>query len=148
VDGLLDYAATEGPFDGVMGFSEGGRVAAMMMIREVQHSAVKFKCGIFFCALTPVDLAMVLQKDGSIRLLNQVTDGVLINLPTAHIWSKAGEMHPGMGEDMVGLCQKEIREEVIHDLGHTVPVSRGNKWLKESIRAIERTIERAKELES
>lgn len=146
VEDLVDFAVTEGPFDGVIGFSEGGRVAAMMMIREAQHATATLKCGIFFCALSPIDLAAVLQKNGRIRLLNRAFDGILVNVPTAHIWSKSGDIYPGMGQDLVGLCQAGLREEVIHDLGHSVPGARGSNGLKETIRAIERTIERAKEL--
>lgn len=148
VDGLLGFVAQEGPFDGVIGFSEGGRVGAMMMIREAQQpsSSSTLKCGIFFCALNPKDLEAVLQKDSTIRDLDHATDGILIKLPTAHIWSRAGGIHSGMGEDLIGLCQKGMREEVLHNLGHTVPGVRSSGSLKETIRAMERRIERAKSL--
>jgi hypothetical protein len=145
IEDLLSLAADEGPFDGVIGFSEGGAAAANMMIEDAKNDPrwCEFKCGIFFCALTPVDVTQVTDK---VRHLSASEDGILITLPTAHIWSQGGDYHPGMGQDLVELCQADVREQVIHQLGHEVPGARSDDFYKETMRAIERTIERAKSL--
>ncbi|KAH7310725.1 serine hydrolase-domain-containing protein [Stachybotrys elegans] len=145
IEDLLDQAAAEGPFDGIIGFSEGGAVAANMMIMDGQDDPpwCNFKCGIFFCALTPVDMTSIARE---MRSLSQAQDGILLKVPTAHIWAEGGDQYPDMGRELVDLCDGGLREEVIHSLGHEIPGSRSDEFLRDTVRAIERTIERAKAL--
>ncbi|KAI0169917.1 hypothetical protein GGR52DRAFT_552073 [Hypoxylon sp. FL1284] len=141
-DGLFRIIAEQGPFDGVVGFSAGGGVAASLLVLDGKEQFARFKCGIFFCAGTPVDPESL--RAGSRRELNVSADGILVNVPTAHIWSPNGEIYPGMGQGLPTLCSEEVREEVVHDLGHDVPGSNSSQYLTEAVRAIERTIERAR----
>lgn len=144
---LMNFIETKGPFDGLIGYSEGGLVAGTLLVMEAMRElpgGSRFKCGIFFCAPPPMDTKRALKIGSKARSLHVSIDGVIFDLPTAHIWAKGSDVYPGMGKDLVGLCAPAMREEVVHDLGHVVPGAGTGEILKESIRAIQRTIERAR----
>ncbi|KAM7205907.1 Serine hydrolase (FSH1) domain containing protein [Rhypophila sp. PSN 637] len=131
-----------GPFDGVMGFSEGGAVAASLLVEDTRRPFARFRCGIFLSAARPPDPDNIMT--GSDRRLDFYTDGVVLNIPTAHIWSPSGEICPGMGRNLALLCNQTLREEFVHLLGHQVPGSVSDEFLSGTIKAIERTVERAR----
>jgi hypothetical protein len=150
-----------GPFSGLLGFSEGASVAATILIEDTRchDSSLGIECAIFFCGAPPVMLGTNESAPCDIRAFDAKVDGVLVRIPTAHIWSESGDWFPGMGRDLAALCDKSLREDVVHALGHDVPGSTlslplapgatgaspalpGTGW-RESLRAIERTIEKA-----
>ena len=152
----MDCVRSQGPFDGVMGFSEGGIVAAMLLIEDARHPFVGFKCGIFFSAALPLDPDVV--RTEVVRCINPDTDGVVLHLPTtliveenlvrlrdrsplAALWCQEDAQ-----EALVQICDERLREVVRHDLGHQVPGSKSMDGLLETLQAIERTIERAIDL--
>lgn len=138
---VLRLVERRGPFDGVMGFSEGGAVAAALLVLDARQRFAHFKCGIFFCAAAPMDPETVLQGDTG--FMDAARDGVVIHVPTAHIWASNDEKHELMGKDLVGLCNAALREEYVHEMGHSVP---SGDAFPQMLRAVERTIERAKSL--
>lgn len=139
----MDFVKTQGPFDGLMGFSEGGTVAAFMLIEDMRHPFGEFKCAIFFSAAPPPDPDAV--RSGIVRHVDHATDGVLLKIPTAHIWSNVVEIDSTRAHrPLAQLCDEELRQEFIHDLGHDVPGSKSNQGLDGALRAIEHTIETAK----
>lgn len=145
-DDLSDFVASEGPFEGLIGFSEGGCVAATMMMEDAHRpsSTLGFKCGIFFCGLTPIRLDALRETDGKLQYLDPSVDGVLLHIPTAHIWSPDGNIDPGMGRTLVHLSEKGLREELVHHLGHCIPGQLSDEGLVETVRIINRTIEKAR----
>ncbi|KAI0024629.1 serine hydrolase-domain-containing protein [Xylariomycetidae sp. FL0641] len=160
---LGDLVASQGPFDSVMGFSEGGIVAAMLLL----HAGGGFRCAVFLSAALPLDPASA--QEGSTALRCAVPSrGPLVTVPTAHIaeaaevaderlrerspmdalWVEAGYRDlKQLREALARLCQGDLREEFVHDLGHEVPGARLSKGLDGAVRAIERTIDRANALE-
>lgn len=143
---LRRFIQMQGPFFGLLAFSEGASIAATILIEDARRhgGSLGIKCAILFCGVPPLDLNLDREQTASIRKLESAVDGVLVRIPTAHIWSNCGDWFPGMGKDLVALCDESTREEVIHNLGHDVPGSRSNECLRETMRAIERTIEKAK----
>ncbi|KAJ6031692.1 Serine hydrolase FSH [Penicillium herquei] len=156
VSGLVDYIHTQGPFDGVMGFSEGGIIAAMLLIEDARHPFTEFKCGIFFSAALPLDPDVV--RTGVLRCINPDTDGVLLHVPTALIVEEnlvrlrdRSPLAPlwcqeDAQEALVQICDERLREVVRLDLGHQVPGYKSSEGLRETLQAIERTIQRADEI--
>ncbi|KAK7214381.1 hypothetical protein V2G26_002384 [Clonostachys chloroleuca] len=146
IDSVSNFMASAKPFDGIIGFSEGACVAATIMIADEQlpQPVFRLKCGIFFCGLSPIDIQSCSDGKGEPRFLNYDEDGVMLRVPTAHIWSTEGGEFANMGKDLVTISDEGLREESIHRLGHEIPGSRSDEGLEEAIRAIERTIERAK----
>jgi hypothetical protein len=148
---LQTFVEYNGPFDGLIGFSEGASIGATLLIemeRRLQQEHQEnqrtqgFKLAVFFCGLSPVELRLedITKK---IRLFDPAVDGIILNLPTAHFWSQEGEILPGLGKDLVGLCNAGLREELLHNLGHDVPGSRCDAHVRQTIHLIKRTIERA-----
>ena len=149
-DDLKAFVSTEGPFDAVMAFSGGAAVAASLIVNYIRSTSAQepspfnFKCAVFFCAANPVDIAAI--QSGSLRKLDATVDGRLINIPTAHVWTPDDDVHPGFGKILGQLCAVDIKEEYIHQLGHTIPGAQSDEGVPETIRAIRRTIERAAEM--
>ena len=143
---LRRFIQKQGPFFGLLAFSEGASIGATILIEDARRhgGSLGIKCAILFCAVPPLDLNLDRNETASIRKLVPAVDGVLLRIPTAHIWSEGGDWFPGMGRELLALCDESTREEVVHSLGHDVPGSRSNKGLREAVRAIERTIEKAK----
>ncbi|KAK3382594.1 serine hydrolase FSH [Lasiosphaeria ovina] len=146
--GLADVVASQGPFDGLMGFSEGGTVAAMMLVGGARQgggsSFSGFKCAVLFSAAAPADPDVV--DTGVVRRLDAAADGALVKIPTAHLWSR----HCAPGESQVHqalaqLCEADVRQVCLHGLAHDVPGSKpgDDEGLQGALRAIERTIESA-----
>lgn len=100
------------------------------------------KCAVLFSAAIYAEPSLA--REGTIRPLDFDKDGILINILTAHIWSDAGSVHPGMGREFAKFCNKALRSECEHDLGHDVPGYISDNQLAESIMAIECTIEKAR----
>ncbi|RJE22582.1 Serine hydrolase FSH1 [Aspergillus sclerotialis] len=153
VAGLVDYVQSEGPFDAVMGFSEGGVIAAMLLIEDSRHPFAGFKCGIFFSSALPLDPDVA--RTDSLRCIDPEADGVVIRVPItvvveenlirlrnlsplANLWRQEDAQ-----EALVQICDEDLREVVRLDIGHQVPGSRSRDGLLETVQAIERTIERA-----
>lgn len=154
---MTEFVETNGPFDAVMGFSEGGIIAAMLLIEDSRHSFAGFKCGIFFSAAPPLDPDVV--RGGLLRCVDPDRDGILIQVPTAHIggsneclerlsqlspmaplWSKSPAL---LRDALVQLCDDNHSQVFLHSRGHDIPGPSSPKELSGVIRAIERTIERA-----
>jgi hypothetical protein len=139
------FIQIKGPFDGLLGFSEGASVAATILIEDArrQCASLKIRCAIFFCGVSPLDLDFD-GTNGGIRLLEPATDGVLLHIPTAHIWCDDSEWPTILGKDLATLCDASMSEHVVHKLGHNIPGSRSEQALRDTVRAVRRTIERGK----
>ncbi|KAJ8123004.1 hypothetical protein ONZ43_g942 [Nemania bipapillata] len=142
---LLDVINSHGPFDGLMGFSEGGAVAAWMLIENSRHPLTfgSFKCAIFFSAAVPFDPDVV--RSGIVKPVDPAIEGEMIKIPTAHIWSSEHDVNERAAQSLASLCNATVRETFVHTLGHNVPGSKSDsEALAKALRVIERTIERAR----
>ena len=168
LDNLIVEIQIQGPFDGVIGFSEGGILAATLLVEDARRPFANFKCGVFLSAAPPLDPDAI--RAGIVRCLDPDADGVTIHLPTAHIFScedgPACAHNTGAGDignprspleklwseadwgtpeqvhySLTRLC--DSGEVFVHDLGHQVPGPRHGQALRGALRAINRTVERA-----
>lgn len=177
--GLIDYVSSQDRiFDGIMGFSEGGLVAASLLVEDARHPFAGFKCGIFLNApALPLDPNVIHLTGDGLRCLEPNKDGVIVHVPTAHIsektvrsdlaaksplntlWQNSGaaagshgnagnEVGIDFAEGFVRLCEEELREFFLHEIGHQVPGSRSSQGLSGALWAMERTIQKAKALSS
>lgn len=168
ISGLIETVQSLGPFDGFMGFSEGGIIAATLLVEYARRPFTNFKCGILFSAAPPVDPDHL--GTGVVRCLDPTKDGVSIHIPTAHIyshendptghgsgagvgianvqsplnrlWSEAGW---GTAEQVHNSLAKLCSESqvYVHAHGHQVPGPRDHDALRGALRVINRTIESA-----
>lgn len=152
---VLDLAefldSDEGPFDGIIGFSQGGALATTLIAAEERglipsppaggSGRSRVKCAILLSCGQPWDFA-ALQACEDRRLLAG-TDGVCIHMPTAHFWGRNdGEGFLG-NHDVATVCDERVRVESVHMAGHGVPSGARPAELQAMVEAFEMTVQRA-----
>lgn len=80
---LYDIMEKDGPFDGIIGYSEGATVAATLILHEQRKFETMgippmFKCALFFAGWPPMN-----PEFNSIVLADE--SELMINIPTCHI---------------------------------------------------------------
>ncbi|KAI0147453.1 serine hydrolase-domain-containing protein [Xylariaceae sp. FL1272] len=137
------YLALEGPFDGVLAFSQGAMLAATYLAwKETQDQNLgvtdrPFKFAVFFSAWDVYDGKLLHQ--GQARRMAEKTDGHVINIPTAHIWGR-NDSTSGNPIGVSQLCVATSRQVFVHEGAHEVPGSRMSSSVKASVRMIRRVI--------
>jgi hypothetical protein len=145
-----------------MAFSHGACLASMFIIQslhagvhgrpnllprssqpaETQRSPCPmFKCAIFLSGVRPTNVCLASDADGDIRWLDEALDGVLIDIPTAHIFAANDPAIPGESAKLSELCAADKRVVFIHDQGHEVPKSK--EAVLKAVHTIRRVIDRA-----
>jgi predicted esterase len=113
---IYDVIEEEGPFDGILGFSQGATLAsAFLMHHAEQHPLdlpfVHFKYAIFIGGAPP-------RLSDTEALLP--SKGALVDIPSVHIAGKKDDAFQA-SVDLFNLCRKETSTFVIHELGHVIP---------------------------
>ncbi|KAJ2994424.1 hypothetical protein NUW58_g1566 [Xylaria curta] len=94
IDQLNDYISTEGPFDGVIGFSAGAVLAAMYIVESQRRDGkAPFRCAIFLSSASSI---------AELQFLGFDPQHDQIQIPTLHIWGLDDHIAPTGGED---ICQ-------------------------------------------
>lgn len=151
LDDLESLVDQEGPFDGVMTFSQGAGLAAALMVRKLRqdphHARLNpiFRCAIFFCGGVPLDPSISDDGKAASRLLSFEADGELIHIPSAHIWGAHDRVYPTFGPVLSKLCCSDQRADFIHQGGHEIPGPKDQEGVLNAIRVIQRAIQRANE---
>ena len=138
---LERYIQEEGPFDGVLGFSQGATLAATYLARlslDYPSRSLPFRCAIFFCGGIPFDSEAL--KLGDMVLVDPGTTGPILGLSTANIWGRNDIIWPGSSEVLCELCDNEYKNVYIHDEGHSIPGPRAKEAVQGCVRAIRRAI--------
>lgn len=116
---VADWIQQNGPFEGVMGFSQGASLAAMVLARARYANPPPFSFAVFICSGLPYcDQGL---QDGKLNFMRaENTDGPVIHVPTAHI---IGSQDPDVGysKALVDLCQPWGRVVMDHGAGHEIP---------------------------
>ncbi|MCJ1458239.1 hypothetical protein MMC28_008610 [Mycoblastus sanguinarius] len=118
IDYIRNVILEEGPFQGVIGGSEGASAAATVLIDELETSRKDgrppaMKCGIFFVAIP------ALRADGKGWVLSDERDQ-RIAVPTCHVYS---EKDPIVltSKALQNSCQSKGKTVIRHEKGHIIP---------------------------
>jgi len=150
--GLQDldaYVTEEGPFDGVMAFSQGAGLAASLIVHRAQQDVDQarlhpaFDCAIFFSGGIPENPRTLLSEEPR-SWLQFEEYGELIEIPTVHIWGRNDRIYPNFGPVLSRLCKGAEREELVHDGGHEIPGAKDMDTVEAAAKLINRTLERTK----
>lgn len=151
---LQDVVRAQGPFDGLVGFSQGASVATMLLLEDERTRFAQFKCAILFSTIHLVVNPALLQPESSdtqvppIYLLDTDVHGQgRIKVPSAHFWATEDSIAGNGPARVADLYDSRNRQVFIHSLGHDIPGSRSEETLQHTALLIDRTIERAKVLE-
>ena len=142
------YIAEDGPFDGVMAFSQAAVLAVSLMLKREEEDRLKsrlypvFRYAIFLSAGVPEDLRW-LRGEGPRRLMRWEEDGEIIEIPTVHIWGRNDQLYPDCGPVLSKMRRAREKEEFVHEGGHDVPHPRDAAVVERVAMLIKRTIERA-----
>ncbi|KAJ5895850.1 uncharacterized protein N7473_005249 [Penicillium subrubescens] len=126
----------EGPFDAVMGFSQGAALAAALIAHHTKTNPTAppiFRAAVFLCGGLPWE------SSGMVRLAPQ-QDTWPINIPTAHVVGKLDPLYPESMK-LYALC--EPSKAAFWDTGskHMVPFDLKNTEMM--VRVIEETVAKA-----
>ncbi|KAJ5588139.1 hypothetical protein N7537_010817 [Penicillium hordei] len=141
---LERYVQTEGPYDGVMGFSLGATFVMSWMFKKLREQKdnkpvqLPFRVGIFFSAPGLLQYHDLLAEELFGSKFNPA-DG-LLDLPTAHIWG-CHDRDKEKAEAASQACNELVRSVFVHDKGHEIPISSDNVILM--VKVINRAITRA-----
>ena len=122
LDDLDKYVAQEGPYDGVMGFSQGAALAAMLIIRH--HSSPRgdkddlFRLAVFICGAVPHKEAAL--RRGMVEFLDPTIDGQPVKMPSTNIVG-GKDPHICNGITLGHLCQERGKVVFDHGGGHEIP---------------------------
>ena len=133
---LRNVIEEEGPFDGILGISEGASVAATLLIEDIQehkanHTQSPFRCAIFFIG------APAWSVDGTKPYLAE-EHGEIIPVPTCHIMG-AQDILNEAADALLKTCNGDKAYVVSHPGGHKIPQDyETNKLVADWVRVQER----------
>ena len=115
IDRCNKICETEGPFEVMIGFSEGAWIGATLLVDQMKRSragaACTFKMAIFLSGSPPLDL------DDSGRPMLADTDGQVLKIPTVHVFGSA-DVLLFKSMSLYNLCDPDIAELFDHGHGH------------------------------
>ena len=119
LDRIYGIVDEEGPFDGILGLSEGAGIAATFLIDNMQKAArnerkVDLKCAIFMSA----GCAPFTSDSQDVYLADEY--GQIITIPTCHIFGWNDNMLDS-AIALYHLCDEDSATIVDHGKGHGVP---------------------------
>ena len=113
-------SSDEGPFDGIIGFSEGALLAADVVLhQQVTKPAKPIKCAVFYCAAPAWDY------ENNTSMLADETDE-RIHIPTVSVIGKQDPIAYA-GLLLYNLCDRNKASLIEHEGGHVVPRDLENK---------------------
>ncbi|KAL8769663.1 MAG: hypothetical protein Q9209_004460 [Squamulea sp. 1 TL-2023] len=134
---LRGYIAAEGPFGGIITFSQSSSLAAAILL-EQEYLAANGQTGNLHCAIF---ISGRLPFIDSGEEMPQLPDrGARIEVPTVHIWGANDNLEPGNAEALSRLCNSMCSYTVIHNGGHEVPGPSDHRALIASTHAIRRAL--------
>ncbi|KAB8276863.1 serine hydrolase FSH [Aspergillus minisclerotigenes] len=146
---LLNHIAKNGPYDAVLGFSQGCSLAALTLLLHAHESPLTpppFKAAIFICGGAPLPLLEELgytitpemrsrdaesRKKLSIQADSAGIRGemercgigkVKIGVPTVHVYGRKDPRFVA-GVQLSGVCEGSVRQCFDHGGGHDIPRS-------------------------
>ncbi len=143
---LRTYLSTDGPFDGVIAFSEGAALAAMFLIQSTTQFPSQdppFRLAVFLSGGVPASPTALARSQR--QFLSYAADGVQIRIPTAHIFGRNDIEYPEFGPVLRDLCEPEESTVFEHDGGHEVPGVGDRKGLLGAVRCVKCAVARAEE---
>jgi len=138
VDDLDEFFEDEGPYDGVIAFSQAVGVAGTWMAHRMRQGKPTFRCAIFLSAGGPVVDYDAL-REGRLVHLSQAEVGEIIDIPTTHTWG-ASDQHAKIAKGVSQLCKSSTRSVVVHGGGHEVPGAGSKDTVTRIVNMIRRAV--------
>lgn len=119
VNDLDAFVEANGPYDGVISFSQACGLVGTWIIHRLRQGKPSFRCAVFLSAGSPaVDFDSL--KEGNVVVLPRAKMAEIIDIPTAHVWGLA-DPFAGVANELSMLCKSDVKSVFVHDGGHEVP---------------------------
>jgi len=138
-DYLNEIVEEDGPFEGVLGFSQGAEVAASLLLYQAPN--VRFKFAVFIGGTPPYDVsALAAGNDSKPVKMHPDTHAARIDIPTAHVMGR-GDAYRELSKIILGLCNPREVKLYDHNGAHVVP--RGQEAMGDLTAALNWVVDRA-----
>ncbi|KAJ5729752.1 uncharacterized protein N7483_004260 [Penicillium malachiteum] len=130
------FIEEQGPFDAVMGFSQGAALAAAMIIEHAKTHPGQpplFRAAVFLCGASP-------WESSGLMLIHPTPDTYPINIPTANVVGRQDPIYEASMK-LYGLCEPSKAMLYDHGSRHMIPFDM--KHTEGMIKVIEDTIAKA-----
>lgn len=145
MDTLEAYVEAEGPFDGVLAYSQGAGLVAMLLVRRQYlrpDQAPLFRCAILFSPGHVFDPLTYLET-GEVKVLDHIPSGMsALSIPIVIIYGKEDELRDGCSQ-LAALCEPNLLSVYVHEGGHEVPGLGAKLGLLEAVKIARRGVIRA-----
>lgn len=142
LDDLEAYVEAEGPFDGVLAYSQGaGLVATLLVRRQYLQPQQKclFRCAVLFSPAQVYD-PVVYVESGEVKVLDKMPDDVIpIPIPMAIVNGKTDEKFEEC-QRVGSICDPGLLSVFVHEGGHEVPGLGAKSGVPGAVRAARRAI--------
>lgn len=136
---LDEIVEEDGPFEGILGFSQGAEVAASFLLYQAPN--VTFKFAVFIGGTPPYDVsALVAGKDLTPVKMHGDTHSARIEIPTAHIIGRS-DAYREFSKVIATLCNPRETKVYDHKGAHIVP--RGQEAMEDLTAALNWVVDRA-----
>ena len=135
---LMEVVEEEGPFEGILGFSQGGEIAALFLLGPGKDL---FKYAVFIGSTVPWDISS-LEATGNDhpRKMHGSTHSAKIDMPTAHIIGRS-DAYRDFAKITHGLCNNSKAKVYDHHGAHVVP--RGQDAMEDLTMALDWVVDRS-----
>ena len=135
---LTEIVEEEGPFEGILGFSQGAEVAASLLFYQGQE--VTFKFAVFIGGTQPYDVrALASGKDSKPVKMRADTHSARIEIPTAHVIGRS-DAYREFSKAFLGMCNPREVKVYDHKGAHVVP--RGQEAMEDLTAALNWVVDR------
>lgn len=145
LDQLEAYIEAEGPYDGVIAYSQGAGLATMLLVRR-QHlnpeKAPLFKCAILFSPVQVYDPVAYIEQGAVVVLNGDMPAAKQLQIPVSIIYGEADERKEE-AKSVQTICSPDLLSVFVHRGGHEVPGAGSKGDLLEAVKIARRAIIRA-----
>lgn len=139
LDQLENYIVAEGPFDGIIAFSQGASLAAAHIVRsQLDGKASHFRCAVLIAPHLVYDPTAWLERR-VVQPIDVQSYGPLITVRTAVVYGENDPWKDG-SETVVQLCDPDKAFRITHNGGHDVPGLVVKEAVSDVVKIIRRVI--------
>jgi hypothetical protein len=149
---LKEYLEEEGPYDGVIAFSQSATMILTYLAYAARqnalgrHTIAPFRFAIFISIVqSPLDYE-ALQQGQVIEIRPERAKGV-VDIPTVHIWG-ALDVNTEGASRAAEVCRDDMKWIYVHERGHEVPGAGSRLEVTRVMNNIHRALESADDRES
>ncbi|KAI9927188.1 hypothetical protein MW887_003572 [Aspergillus wentii] len=145
VSDLQRLIVEDGPYDGILAFSQGMMLASTLLVHLQRQKAAgeiaafPFKCAVFFSPrLGPLDYKEL--EAGKFVEVDGDAIPEFLSIPTTLIWGSADPCAP-KAVDMQKMFQADLLSTYVHGGGHEVPGVGDKEAVTQTVNRIRRTVD-------